>query len=39
MKHGKVKVIKSAKGIEVLERVRQICGSWPEVEEVIDGFG
>ena len=37
MKHDKV--IKSAQGMEVLTRVRQICGSWPEVEEIIDGFG
>ncbi len=37
MKHDKK--IKSKQGIEMLESVRSICGSLPEVEEIIDGFG
>ncbi|MFM1651773.1 MmcQ/YjbR family DNA-binding protein [Brevibacillus sp. B_LB10_24] len=31
--------IKSKQGTEMLERVRKICNSLPEVEEIIDGFG
>jgi hypothetical protein len=31
--------LKSQQGIDMLERVRTICGSWPEVEELVDGFG
>lgn len=31
--------MKSQYGIEMLEQVRRICVSLPEVEEIIDGFG
>lgn len=31
--------MKSQQGINMLDRVRTICGSWPEVEELVDGFG
>ncbi|RXT01913.1 MmcQ/YjbR family DNA-binding protein [Ammoniphilus sp. CFH 90114] len=33
------KNLKSEKGMEMLKEVRQICGEFPEVEEIIDGFG
>lgn len=29
----------SKEGQAILEQVRRICGFWPEVEEIIDGFG
>ncbi|AJY77852.1 MmcQ/YjbR family DNA-binding protein [Paenibacillus beijingensis] len=31
--------IKSEQGLCMLEQVRLICGSLPETEEIIDGFG
>jgi predicted DNA-binding protein (MmcQ/YjbR family) len=31
--------IKSKQGIGMLDHVRRICGSLPEVVEIIDGFG
>jgi len=31
--------MKSALGLDMLERVRNICKPLPEVEELIDGFG
>lgn len=31
--------MKSAQGVDMLERVRNICRPLPEVEELIDGFG
>ncbi|MET3291096.1 UNVERIFIED_CONTAM: hypothetical protein ABID98_003666 [Brevibacillus sp. OAP136] len=33
------KSITSKKGLEMLEEVRRICRSLPEVEEIVDGFG
>lgn len=29
----------SPEGLAMLERVRRICGTLPEVDEIIDGFG
>ncbi|MEW9669996.1 MmcQ/YjbR family DNA-binding protein [Ammoniphilus sp. 3BR4] len=37
MKHDKS--LKSEQGIEILEKVRLISRTLPEVEEIIDGFG
>ncbi|MEK3885007.1 MmcQ/YjbR family DNA-binding protein [Paenibacillus sp. PL2-23] len=31
--------MKSKKGLDMLERVRAICATLPEVEEIVDGFG
>ncbi|MCR2806960.1 MmcQ/YjbR family DNA-binding protein [Paenibacillus soyae] len=31
--------MKSEQGLDMLERVRGICASLPEVEEIVDGFG
>lgn len=31
--------MKSKRGLDMLERVRAICASLPEVEEIVDGFG
>lgn len=33
------KQLKSKAGMEMLEKVCQICVAFPEVEEIIDGFG
>jgi hypothetical protein len=37
MEHDKS--MKTKQGIEMLDNVRRICNSLPEVEEIIDGFG
>ncbi|MBP1933344.1 MmcQ/YjbR family DNA-binding protein [Ammoniphilus resinae] len=37
MEHDKT--IQSKHGIEILEKVRGICETLPEVEEIVDGFG
>lgn len=37
MEHDKS--MKSKEGTDMLEQVRRICGSLPEAEEIIDGFG
>ena len=31
--------MKTKQGLEMLNHVRRICGSLPETEEIIDGFG
>lgn len=33
------KRISSDKGVEVLQKVRELCMDLPEVEEIVDGFG
>jgi predicted DNA-binding protein (MmcQ/YjbR family) len=33
------KIIKSARGLEILEKVRKICMDFPEVSEKVDSFG
>jgi hypothetical protein len=37
MEHDKK--IKSLEGIKVLEKVRDVCAGFPEVEEKVDSFG
>lgn len=36
---GHERQVKSPQGLEMLGKVRSICQSLPEVEEIIDGFG
>lgn len=31
--------MKSKQGLDMLGKVRDIVGTWPEVEEIVDGFG
>ncbi|MEF3302905.1 MmcQ/YjbR family DNA-binding protein [Paenibacillus sp. GYB003] len=36
---GHERQMTSPEAIEVVERVRRICGGLPETEEIVDGFG